>query len=462
MGFLSKENTYQSGDLVGDRYRIIKPLGQGSSGITYRAEDRKRQQHVALKVLSLQRMDDWKRFELFEREARVLAQLDHPGIPRYLDYFKIETETGGIFCLVQELADGASLADIVERGWRSNEEKAKHLAAQILEILIYLHELTPPVVHRDIKPQNIIGHKNGQISLVDFGAVQDVYRDTMLAGSTVVGTFGYMAPEQFRGRAVPATDLYGLGATLLFLVTRQSPAELPEKNLKVDVRACVKLSEPFTRWLEGMLEPDCDRRFKSATEALTALQNHRYMVAPSDGNSTGFTSTVRTMKIGRQELPQLLVHIPSSLPRQNLIAYWGKYAILGLMMIFIVFLFFHNARIAAVSGNPNALIIAVLFLVYPGYLVLSALRNFRKQAHVREDTSIDVNKNRLLISKTGLFNKNQIVKSLPLKKVQSVRTDRDRGVAIMSDRETFYLGSHLSAVDRAKVTDLIDRFIEES
>jgi len=266
------EALHQPQEIVGDRYRILEVLGQGGIGTTYKAEDLQTQQQVALKALSLRRINDWKVLELFEREARVLSYLQHPAIPRYLNYFQVDTPENRWFYLVQELAEGRSLATWVKEGWRIGEAEAKQLAIQVLEVLSYLHSLTPPVIHRDIKPQNIIRRSDGQIFLVDFGAVQDTYRDTLTQGSTVVGTYGYMAPEQFRGKAVPATDLYGLGATLLFLLTHQSPADLPQRRLKIDIRACTQLSPTFANWLDQMLEPAMEDRFSSAKEALAALQ----------------------------------------------------------------------------------------------------------------------------------------------------------------------------------------------
>jgi ankyrin repeat protein len=226
-------------------------------------------------------MTDWKMMELFEREARVLAQLNHPAIPRYLEYFHVDTPQDRSFYIAQQLAPGQSLAVLVQKGWRANEEEVRRLAAQILEILVYLHELTPPVIHRDIKPQNIIRREDGQVFLVDFGAVQDTYHNTFMRGSTVVGTYGYMAPEQFRGQAVPTTDLYGLGATLLFLLTHRSPAELPTDRLKINFRSRVQISEDFADWLEKMLEPDVEDRFPSAKEALAVLRGKRMIRAKS-------------------------------------------------------------------------------------------------------------------------------------------------------------------------------------
>ncbi|MBE9125033.1 MULTISPECIES: serine/threonine-protein kinase [unclassified Coleofasciculus] len=266
------EQLHQSGDIIAQRYRILTLLGQGGVGTTYAAQDLKNSQTVALKALSLRRMADWKQMELFEREARILAQLKHPAIPYYLDYFQVDTDRDRSFYIAQQLAPGKSLAVLIERGWHPHEAQVKQLAIRLLKILIYLHQLTPPVIHRDIKPQNIILNRKGQVFLVDFGAVQDTYHHTVTGGSTIVGTYGYMAPEQFRGQAVVSTDLYGLGTTLLFLLTQQSPADLPQRQLKIDFRPHVDISREFADWLEKMLEPVVDDRFSCASEALAVLQ----------------------------------------------------------------------------------------------------------------------------------------------------------------------------------------------
>jgi hypothetical protein len=258
-------------DVIDDRYRLVRELGRGGTGVTYMAESLETGQRVALKELSLKGLKDWKQVELFEREARTLEGLDHPAIPDYVDYFQVDTADNRLFYLAQEIAEGTSLADLVEAGWRADEAEARHIAESVLQVLDYLHTLNPPVIHRDIKPQNIIRREDGHIYLVDFGAVQTVYRDTLSQGSTVVGTYGYMAPEQFRGQAVPATDLYGLGATLLFLLTHQSPADLPQKRLRIDFRPYISVSEDFASWLDQMIDPLVEDRFASAREALKAL-----------------------------------------------------------------------------------------------------------------------------------------------------------------------------------------------
>ena len=255
------------------RYQIAGILGEGGSGTTYRAQIVGTSRFVALKQLSLAQMDDWKAIELFEREAQILSQLKHPAIPQYIDYFTSDTPTDCHFYIVQELAPGKTLSDWSASGWRCTEAEVQDIASQVLEILSYLHHITPPVIHRDLKPSNILRIESGQISLVDFGAVRQAYHDTFMRGSTVVGTFGYMAPEQFRSQALPATDLYGLGATILALLTNRSPAELTQSNLKLSFRNKIQVSPAFADWLEKMLEPDPVDRFDSATTALIALKN---------------------------------------------------------------------------------------------------------------------------------------------------------------------------------------------
>jgi eukaryotic-like serine/threonine-protein kinase len=200
-------------EVLAAKYRIVGVLGRGGSSVTYEAERLQDGVHVALKELRLSRLDDWKVLELFEREARVLANITHPAIPAYVDQFSVERPEGPVFYLAQQLAPGRSLADRVASGWRADEAEVKRIAEVLLDILDYLHSRLPAVYHRDLKPQNIVREDSGKVWLVDFGSVRDIHRTTS-GGSTVAGTFGYMAPEQLHGVARAESDLYALGATL--------------------------------------------------------------------------------------------------------------------------------------------------------------------------------------------------------------------------------------------------------
>ena len=311
------EALHQPGELIGDRYRIINTLGQGGMGITYQAEDLNTQKQVAIKTVFLSQINDWKVLELFEREAKVLANLNHPAIPNYLDYFYLDTNENNLadrrFYLVQELVVGESLATLVERGWHAREAEVIDIAIQVLKILNYLHLLTPPVIHRDIKPQNIIRCSDGQVYLVDFGAVQDVYRNTLSLRGTFVGTFGYMPPEQFRGQTFFASDLYSLGATLIFVMTHRSPADLPQKRMKIDFRSHVAISDKLAAWLDKMLEPAIEDRFHSAKEALAILQQEKQLqpnLLPTPSLPTN-PQPIGSRIVFRRNQNSLLVKIPS-------------------------------------------------------------------------------------------------------------------------------------------------------
>jgi serine/threonine protein kinase len=259
------------GEVVGERYRIVAVLGRGGVATTYKVEPLTGGEPLALKELALRGVRDWKIVELFEREGQTLRALDHPSIPRYVDAFEAEGPRGRCFYLAQALAPGRSLADRIADEWRPSEAEVRRIVDATLEILEYLHERTPPVLHRDIKPANLVLADDGVVRLVDFGAVQ-LLVGTQTGGSTLVGTYGYIAPEQLRGYATPATDIYGLAATALHLATRRTIADVPHRGQRVDLRK-LPLSPGLRRFIERGLEPDPDRRLSDASRARQVLAN---------------------------------------------------------------------------------------------------------------------------------------------------------------------------------------------
>ena len=167
----------------------------------------------------------------------------------------------------------------------------------MLKILIYLHELSPSLLHRDIKPSNIIWGKNRQVYLVDFGAVQERAKAEG-ATFTVVGTGGYAPPEQLWGRAVPASDLYAVGATLIHLLTGSAPVDLPQREMRLQFRDQVSLSPSFTHWLETLIDPAPELRFSNAREALEALQASTSPSSPLEIADTGTQKTTLKDRMG--------------------------------------------------------------------------------------------------------------------------------------------------------------------
>jgi Protein kinase domain len=182
---------------------------------------------------------------------------------------------------VQSYIDARSLEEHVKSGRRFSEADLKEIAIQILEILDYLHHCQPPVIHRDIKPSNILLAESdvgvGLVYLVDFGSVQSL---AAREGSTItiVGTYGYMPPEQFGGRAYPTSDFYSLGATLIYLATGKHPADIPQgKDLRLNFGPLANLSPDMNEWIRAMIHPIADERPNSARESIRSLQNTERM-----------------------------------------------------------------------------------------------------------------------------------------------------------------------------------------
>jgi serine/threonine protein kinase len=267
------------GPVLGGRWRLGPRMGHGNQADTFLARDEQSpsaERVVVVKQLHLGRRGGagWKPFELFEREVRTLKALRHPGIPRFLDSFESEA---GVFNLVMERAPGATLW-AYRKKVRFDDDQLRDILVKTLDILRYLHGLNPPVVHRDIKPTNLVRSADGKIALIDFGGVRDALRAE--GGSTVIGTFGYMAPEQLHGEASPATDLYGLGATMIALAGDVEPEKVPRVGLRMDVAAHLPRMEPSLRAaLAAMVEPDPERRPKSAGDVLALLRASTVSVA---------------------------------------------------------------------------------------------------------------------------------------------------------------------------------------
>jgi hypothetical protein len=254
------------------RYAVKRLLGEGSMGRTYLTVDTVDGGHVAVKSLYPSRLAEWKDLELFRREAKILQRLDHPQIPAYVNAFEEGEGEGVAYCLAQTYVEGQTLRHVLSAGKRFSEAEILSFAKGLLGVLGYLHGQDPPVVHRDIKPDNLIlSALGGRPMLVDFGAVREVVRLTMGGGSTVVGTYGYMPPEQLMGRALPATDLYAVGITVLECLTHQKPGDLlgAEALRLIDQ---TQVSEGAKRVLRRLCAPRLNERYQDAASVLADVE----------------------------------------------------------------------------------------------------------------------------------------------------------------------------------------------
>lgn len=257
---------------VSELYDVGAVLGDGPLARTYAATERATGNHVVLKQVSLRGLPGWKPVELFEREVAVMRTLRHPGVPRLIDVFQAELEGQGLaLVLVLERIPGESLLALIERGHRWEEAEARAFLEKLLATLEHLHRLSPPVIHRDIKPSNIIVRPGGQPVLIDFGAVREVATRAGHSSLTVVGTAGYMPPEQAMGAALAASDLFALGATMIHALTHCHPADLPRQGLQLVFADRLGCSESLTEILERLVEPDVRSRYPRASDVLADL-----------------------------------------------------------------------------------------------------------------------------------------------------------------------------------------------
>jgi serine/threonine-protein kinase len=227
------------GQVIDNRYQIIRQLGQGGFGRTYLAEDKKSHQTCVLKEFAPQvqeKQDLQKAKELFEREANVLKKLQHSQIPRFHSSIQVKIGTKDFFFLVQDYVDGENFDQLLEQrraqGKAFSEQEVITLLQQILPVLTYIH--SRDVVHRDISPDNLILRRSDNLPvLIDFGGVkqlpasQGFWRTQLVGNNTLLGKKGYAPEEQLRqGKVFLSSDLYSLAVTALVLLTGQEPQKL--------------------------------------------------------------------------------------------------------------------------------------------------------------------------------------------------------------------------------------------
>ena len=268
------QNNQLNSLVLDNRYQIQQKLSHKAGRQTLLAKEIESEKLVIIKLLQFDSLFQWDDLKLFEREAKTLKNLNHPAIPKYLDYFEVDNEQIQGFALVQTYIDAPSLVEIIQQGRKFTEAEIIQLAQKLLTILDYLHSSNPPVIHRDIKPSNILlanrtGNSVGELYLVDFGSVQTVASKEE-GTITIVGSYGYIPLEQFGGQTTTASDLYSLGMTLIYLITGVHPAELSQNNGRVKFENS-QISDGLQRWLVKMTEPYLDKRFDSAKSARDSL-----------------------------------------------------------------------------------------------------------------------------------------------------------------------------------------------
>jgi len=258
-----------AGDVLADRYELEETVGSGGMSSVYRAHDRLLERYVALKVLHPHFGDDEEYVERFRREARAVARLSHPHIVTVID----RGQADGRQFIVFEYVDGENLKQLVERSGPLPVRRALELGIEIADGLAFAHQ--HGLVHRDVKPQNVLITPTGEAKVTDFGIARSLeVEHGVTQTGTVLGTSNYLSPEQASGKPVsPATDVYSLGVVLYELLTGEVP--FTGQNLVAVAMQHVHDRAPsvlerrpdvpvrLAAAIERALEKDPDQRFAS-------------------------------------------------------------------------------------------------------------------------------------------------------------------------------------------------------
>ena len=259
-----------SPDLSQHGYQIDMQLGCNREGgrITWKGKKISTQETVVIKQFCFATVNSsWSGYQIYEKEIKILQQLNHPRIPKYLD--SIETENG--FCLVQEYIPAFNLNNY----HFSTVARVKQIALELLEILIYLQQQNPPIIHRDIKPENILLDDELNVYLIDFGFAS--LGSKKVSGSSVFrGTPGFIAPEQIVQPTL-ASDLYGLGVTIVCLLSNKDITQIrdlasADNPYQLNLKSLLPhIDRDFRYWLEKMTDIKVSKRFSNALAAKDAL-----------------------------------------------------------------------------------------------------------------------------------------------------------------------------------------------
>ncbi|AFZ60684.1 CHASE2 domain-containing protein [Anabaena cylindrica FACHB-243] len=278
---------FNPGLIIKNRYRVIKQIGQGGFGKTFEIDDRGKIK--VLKVLDLKNFSNSSQrqtaLSLFMREASVLMQLNHPGIPKVdNDGYFIWTHSTDeqYYCLVMEKIHGENLKDWMHKRNMQpiNQDLAVDWLNQLLIILNYLHQ--NQYFHRDIKPANIIIKPDGKLVLIDFGAVREITYTLLhkLAAShditILISPEGYTPQEQINGKALPQSDLFALGRTMVFLLTGLIPAQLPQEEVNDELiwrNKAPQISSEFADLIDNLIAVYPQDRPSNIEEIKKTLSN---------------------------------------------------------------------------------------------------------------------------------------------------------------------------------------------
>lgn len=266
------------GAILGDRYELIEKVGEGGMAVVYKAHCRILDRIVAVKILKEEYSGDTIFVEKFKTEAFAAARLSHPNIVNIYDV----GQQDDIYYIVMEFVEGQTLKEVICAESPLSVDKAVNIAIMICDGIHHAHE--KGIIHKDIKPHNILITNNGMVKVADFGIAQAITSKTVTFGDNVVGSVHYISPEQAKGQpVVPATDIYSLGCVLYEMLTGQipfdaeSPVTVALKHIHDEPVSPRTINDSIPAGLEGTilkaLAKNPAHRFATAEQMRNALLN---------------------------------------------------------------------------------------------------------------------------------------------------------------------------------------------
>lgn len=308
-----------------EKYTFVSKLGEGSQGNVFKAIRKSDGLTVAIKKIRIDSVSTWKEYDLFHREADVLASIHEPCVAEFYEAREFLNEKKPSAFIVQELLQGRSLQKMLKTGYRFTISRIFKMALGLVGLLERLHAHEPPIIHRDIKPNNIImrplqNTDDFEPCLIDFGAVANP--TVQKGGSTVAGTYGYMPPEQLVGRPCPASDIYSLGATIVYMLTGVEPADMRVADFRLIIDPYLEnVPRPIVNVLHQMLDPKPETRladYKKLKSIFTRFSNDDYNIDTTESALDASLINQQLMKVNAFNQAgnlDLWMQLPEKTPR---------------------------------------------------------------------------------------------------------------------------------------------------
>ena len=340
-------------ELIG-RYRVLRLLSN-KTGFGKIYEAYQQDTPKILKVLKEELINDSKALALFQQEAKVLQQLNHPGIPQTEGYFPYQTRNNLILhCLVMEKIAGPNLEQWLKQQQNRPISEAQAIVwlKQLLEILDLVHN--QQYLHRDIKPSNIMIRPDGQLVLIDFGTAREITR-TYLAnsgGMTAISSSGYSPPEQMRGQAIPSSDFFALGRTFVFLLTGFPPEQLynPDLDILQWRHHANHVSPLLLDFIDWLISTEVSKRPSNAEEISRRLAAIEHQLTENTSATVNIGGVGKTEIINKPNTNNTVIP-PQRQPEKLPLLSWFAALIVSLLLLWWVSLAFRNTKFAALPPD---------------------------------------------------------------------------------------------------------------